>query len=241
MDGDTGRSGRPVWFGGGKLAPDLTLPKLRQRWAGSAPVSDLPSPAERAAAWGRVLRAVDTATAHIRQMASGDPVAAADAAWAASGTMHAAAALLGSRVLREAADAYDRAARAPYARVPAPTQAGSSLRAAARLLSQWTDYKAPAAPARAPVPDDGPVVAGVVVTDPVRLAAQGFPCSAADAIRAGGRAGSAQSRVQAPGAGQRRFQARSPRLSVCWRPLICPQNMIYASGRCAALVVTERD
>jgi hypothetical protein len=23
---------RPVWFGGGKLAPDLTLPRLRQRW-----------------------------------------------------------------------------------------------------------------------------------------------------------------------------------------------------------------
>jgi hypothetical protein len=68
-------------------------------------------------------------------MASGDPEAASDAAWAASGTMHAAAALLGSRVLREAADAYDRAARTPYARIPAPTQAGSSLRAAARLLA----------------------------------------------------------------------------------------------------------
>jgi hypothetical protein len=29
-DLDTGR--QPVWFGGGKLAPDLTLPRLRQRW-----------------------------------------------------------------------------------------------------------------------------------------------------------------------------------------------------------------
>jgi hypothetical protein len=135
LDGDTGRLGQPVWFGGGKLAPDLTLPKLRARWPGSAPLSGLLSPTERAAAWGQVLRAVDTATAHIRQMASGDPDAASDAAWAASGTMHAAAALLGSRVLREAADAYDRAARAPYGRVPALTQAGSSLRAAARLLS----------------------------------------------------------------------------------------------------------
>ena len=26
------RSGEPVWFGGGKLAPDLTLPRLRRRW-----------------------------------------------------------------------------------------------------------------------------------------------------------------------------------------------------------------
>ena len=135
LNGDTARSGQPVWFGGGKLAPDLTLPKLRQRWPGSAPMGALLTPAERVAAWGQVLGAVDTATAHIRQMASGDPDAASDAAWAASGTMHAAAALLGSRVLRQAADAYDRAARAPYARVPAPTQTGSSLRAAARLLS----------------------------------------------------------------------------------------------------------
>jgi hypothetical protein len=135
LNGDTGRAGQPVWFGGGKLAPDLTLPKLRARWPGSAPLSGSLSPAERAAAWGQVLRAADTATAHVRQMASGEPAAASDAAWAASGTMHAAAALLGSRVLREAADAYDRAARAPYARVPAPTQVGTSLRAAARLLS----------------------------------------------------------------------------------------------------------
>ncbi len=38
LPGDTtadGRSGRrPVWYGGGKLASDLTLPRLRQRWAG---------------------------------------------------------------------------------------------------------------------------------------------------------------------------------------------------------------
>lgn len=33
--GAEGRSGqRLVWYGGGKLAPDLTLPRLRQRWAG---------------------------------------------------------------------------------------------------------------------------------------------------------------------------------------------------------------
>ena len=29
---DTTRVGGPVWFGGGKLAADLTLPKLRCRW-----------------------------------------------------------------------------------------------------------------------------------------------------------------------------------------------------------------
>jgi hypothetical protein len=44
---------------------------------------------------------------------------------------------LGSRILRQAADAYDRAARPPYGRVPAPTPAGKSLRRAARLLAAY--------------------------------------------------------------------------------------------------------
>ena len=70
-------------------------------------------------------------------MARADPDAAADAAWATSDTLHAAAAVLGSRILRQAADAYDRAARPPYGRVPLPTPAGNQLRQAARLLSAF--------------------------------------------------------------------------------------------------------
>ena len=30
------RDGGVIWYGGGKLAPDLTLPKLRTRWASPA-------------------------------------------------------------------------------------------------------------------------------------------------------------------------------------------------------------
>jgi len=63
------------------------------------------------------------ATAQIHALVGTDPAAAADAAWAASDTLHTAAAALGSRVLRQAADAYDRAARAPTAasrRLPRP-------------------------------------------------------------------------------------------------------------------------
>src|SRR5208283_5447094 len=70
-------------------------------------------------------------------LAGDDPSAAADAAWATADSLHAAAAALGSRVLRQAADAYDRAARAPWARVPSPTPAGNSLRRAARLISAY--------------------------------------------------------------------------------------------------------
>ena len=36
LPGHTARDGGVVWYGGGKLAPDLTLPKLRARWAGPA-------------------------------------------------------------------------------------------------------------------------------------------------------------------------------------------------------------
>jgi hypothetical protein len=38
LDGDTTAAGEQVWYGGGKLAPDLSLPKLRRRW---------PEPGER--------------------------------------------------------------------------------------------------------------------------------------------------------------------------------------------------
>ncbi|MBV9857642.1 MAG: hypothetical protein JOY82_24490 [Streptosporangiaceae bacterium] len=48
-----------------------------------------------------------------------------------------AAAALGSRVLRQAADAYDRAARQPWGRIPAPTPAGNQLRHAARIISAY--------------------------------------------------------------------------------------------------------
>ena len=38
LDGDTTAAGEQIWYGGGKLAPDLSLPKLRRRW---------PEPGER--------------------------------------------------------------------------------------------------------------------------------------------------------------------------------------------------
>ena len=140
LTGDTTAAGEPVWYGGGKLAADLTLPKLRRRWSDapddSAGCNARFTPAERAAIWDHAARTTADATAQIRQLATaGDPAAAADAAWAAGGTLHAAAAALGSRVIRQAAAAYDRAARAPYGRIPRCTPAGSNLRRAARLLS----------------------------------------------------------------------------------------------------------
>ena len=140
LDGDTARTGGPVWFGGGKLAADLTLPKLRCRWgtgrAGTLHGADLTA-AERNAIWEHAARTARDARDQIRAAASaGDLGSVTDAAWAASDALHSAAAALGSRVVRQAADNYARAARIPYARMPRPTPAGDNLRQAARLLSR---------------------------------------------------------------------------------------------------------
>jgi len=136
---DTTRVGAPVWFGGGKLAADLTLPKLRSRWQATGLWSgDRFSATERAAIWEHAARAAAGAAEQIRNVRATDPAVAADAAWAAADTLHAAAAALGSRVLRRAADFYDRAARSPYGRIPVPGQPGNNLRRTARLLSTVT-------------------------------------------------------------------------------------------------------
>ena len=131
----------------GKLAADLTLPKLRGLWgtggAGTLRGADLTA-AERNEIWEHAARTARDARDQIRAAASaGDLGLVTDAAWAASDTLHSAAAAVGSRVLRQAADSYARAARIPYARIPRPTPAGNNLRQAARLLSRAARYDAP--------------------------------------------------------------------------------------------------
>jgi hypothetical protein len=134
---DTTNAGGPVWYGGGKLAPDLTLPKLRHRWApvGATSPTGVFTPAERSAVYEHAARTAHDAAQQIRHHAATDPGAAADAAWAAADTLHAAASALGNPELRRAADAYDRAARCAHGRLPRPTPAGNKLRTAARILS----------------------------------------------------------------------------------------------------------
>jgi hypothetical protein len=106
------RDGGTVWYGGGKLAADLTLPKLRQRWA---PAGD-----GQGAFSGQGLSPA-AARAVLRNMVT-----------TAAGQAHDEA---GFWELRRAAGRYDRAARARYGAVPVPTGPGNQLRQAARLLS----------------------------------------------------------------------------------------------------------
>ena len=138
LPGDTTRNGELVWYGGGKLAADLSWPGLAQRWIRPARPDSPLTPGEADALWEYAARTAADATARIRYYtATGNPAAAADAAGAASDTLHTAAAALGSRTLRRAADDYDRAARQPWGRIPAPTPAGNQLRHAARLISAY--------------------------------------------------------------------------------------------------------
>jgi hypothetical protein len=136
-----GEEGRAVaWCGGGRLAQELSLPRLRQAWGqgrsgvpGRSGAAGLTAP-ERDAIYQHAARQAGLAAGHVRRCVGGDPGAGADAAWAAADALHMAARAVGSPALQQAAEAYDRAARARYGRVPKWTGDGQRLRAMARLM-----------------------------------------------------------------------------------------------------------
>jgi hypothetical protein len=141
LPGHTGPDGAPAWYGGGRLAAGLTLPRLRERWSGGRSSSaehpgtfQFTAP-ERDAIYAHASRQAAAAAEHIRRCAHSDPAQAADAAWATADTLHVAARALRSRELRCAADAYDRAARAPHGRLPRRSRDGDQLRRTARLIA----------------------------------------------------------------------------------------------------------
>ena len=63
---DTAKAGEPVWYGGGKLAADLSWPKLQQRWTRPARPGSLLTPGEADALWEYAARAAADATGRIR-------------------------------------------------------------------------------------------------------------------------------------------------------------------------------
>jgi hypothetical protein len=141
LPGHTGPDGVPLWYGGGRLAAGLALPRLRQGWTRGTARSPERSGAprftapERDAIYQHAARQAASATEHIRRCAMTDPAAAADAAWAAADTLHVAARALRNRHLRCAADSYDRAARAQYGRLPRRSRDGDQLRRTARMIA----------------------------------------------------------------------------------------------------------
>jgi hypothetical protein len=129
LPGDTARDGTAVWYdGGGKLAADLSWPKLAQRWApGREPVLG-PTIQERQDLWEYAARVAGHAAAQIHRWSVTSPDAAADAAWEAGDALRVTAAALGSSILRQAADGFDRAAREQYGHIPPPGPTGNRLR-----------------------------------------------------------------------------------------------------------------
>lgn len=143
LPGDRTRDGEPVWFGGGRLAPDLTWPKLQRRWrpnketTAASTRTRIIGPA-RHQAWDDATAQARAAAEIVRRHATNDPAAAADAAHATAGMLRATAVLVeGQRggPLTDAADTFERASRLPYGRMPNRSTSGDSLRVAARILA----------------------------------------------------------------------------------------------------------
>lgn len=154
-------TGQTIWFGGGKLAPDLTLPQLQRRWAGGDPqagghatprraAADVAgsrrpgadrfglTPDERQALWAQAQHATSAATAHLRAATAGsDPAAAGDAAWAAADLLAAVAQITEGRrggPYTDAARTFEHAGR-QLRRSPAPaSRPGRELRTASAGL-----------------------------------------------------------------------------------------------------------
>jgi hypothetical protein len=66
LPGDTPRNGEPVWYGGGKLAADLSWPGLAQRWTRPARPDSPLTPDEADALREYAARTATDATARIR-------------------------------------------------------------------------------------------------------------------------------------------------------------------------------
>jgi hypothetical protein len=136
---DRATSGEPVWFGGGKLAPDLTWPQLQHRWADGAAAPEQPLP--RAAAYQAAAAVVRGAAADLHQSTSGDPASRTDVIAATSDLMVVTARVVEGRRpggLTAAADHFDRAWREPHRRPSPDSRSGRALRDAARILARAT-------------------------------------------------------------------------------------------------------
>jgi hypothetical protein len=134
---DTSAGGGPVWFGGGRLAPDLTWPKLRSRWAALA----LPGlgPELYAGLGGR--QVIAEAERIVRRAAAGigraGPADAAAIGQAAADAMTVAAWRLdrrpdGHRV--RAAEHFDAGVRLPGGRTAPPSGRAIPLHALTQAL-----------------------------------------------------------------------------------------------------------
>jgi hypothetical protein len=140
--------GEPVWYSGGRLSAELTLPRLRGRWAiGGNPARRSPDPAERHALWADITRMTSDSARQFRRLAAQGQAEAGDIAAATADALRISAKVIkgpAAADLRRAASDFDRAAREAYGFCPYPTPAGNCLRTATRLLVTAATGKSPA-------------------------------------------------------------------------------------------------
>jgi hypothetical protein len=132
-------AGDTVWYGGGRLAPDLTLPQLRHRWhpvRSTAPRAGRPRIGvdQRASAFRRAADATQSAA---DQFASRDDDMSAVAYSAADVLASTARAFEGRRrgPLTDISEAFDRAVREPHRRRPGRSRPAGQLRHLSRLIA----------------------------------------------------------------------------------------------------------
>lgn len=110
--GDRNSQQAPIWFSGTRLAPDLSLPRVRERWSGpSVNPAVAPADAWRAAA-EKVHAAADALGSEGLHQGAGDVAALGDLIVTAA----VVSPYLVRSQMRKAAYEYERASRAPAAR-----------------------------------------------------------------------------------------------------------------------------
>ena len=140
LTGDTAANGEPIFYGGGRLAADLSLNRLRQRWHPDTTLAGAdrrahqlrPPPVEM---YHRAAVLIGEASRHL----AANPEGAAGVAAAAADMLTALAAAWEVTVggpLTRAAELFDRATHEPTPRRPAPVGTpGYPLRTIARILA----------------------------------------------------------------------------------------------------------
>lgn len=123
----------PVWFSGGKLAPDLSMPKLIARWASAAEQFD-GSTLQAGSALHQARESLVRAKEFVRGSRHTSVAENADGIAHAVADVITAVSVASGGALDAAADRYDRAARSPFRPVPPVGPAGRELRSLARQL-----------------------------------------------------------------------------------------------------------
>ncbi|MGW3201945.1 relaxase/mobilization nuclease domain-containing protein [Streptomyces sp. NPDC001118] len=152
VEARTGRSGEPtgykvgrpewrtkegalIWYSGGRLAPDLSLPQLKQRWAGIEPTAGL----SRVEVLNRAAAVTTRATDMVVRAAQESPARTPEVISAAAELMTVnARALEGRRggPLTDAAEAFRRAARVPNRQPVQRDETADAMRLYAHTLAQ---------------------------------------------------------------------------------------------------------